>query len=491
MAGVETLRAWLLDAGGIKLKHVDGVLAKLEEELVDDVADLAEFAELPRFDACLPALAASRIRGALRGAGAPSKLAGSVAAAIELTPTRTLVLTPPSTPRKPPRSIAASISRAADVEANTANAARLQAATRGWLARRGLRRLGELREKAADEARADWSAYLRVCWASRRVARLQRGLRRRWWLRSLVNYDVPEGFWGGKTEKVDVEANLPCLQGQELEPSAMNSKSAVTSQLPPLAPMVLHGCTTPRSAEGSIVGIHPVYSLGSSGLTARSIPAIPPPNPRLAQLITDVRARRQPLPEKDSRGVFILDSHLPKQWRLETCTWAKARALPSTVAGYTASEGASYGWSHFFSRVLPQPGANSCIHNEDITEPAFDMSAPPETRAASLRALGWPEGCLPDKPALLAHMLHSVEYEYAAHCFYDHVPGKRCSECSFDPKKTKASLYAMTCDSDSDDAPYGGVDRADDCDAMGADLPDSDGDETDLSAGFCSAEPAA
>ena len=141
--------------------------------------------------------------------------------------------------------------------------------------------------------------------------------------------------------------------------------------------------------------------------------------------------------------------------------------------------------------MLPQPGANSCIHNEDITEPAFNLSAPPETRAASLRALGWPEGCLPDKPALLAHMLHCVEYEYAAHCFYDHVPGKRCSECSFDPKKTKASLYAMTCDSDSDDAPYGGVDRADDCDAMGADLPDSDGDETDLSAGFCSAEPAA
>jgi len=85
MAGVETLRAWLLDAGGIKLKHVDGVLAKLEEELVDDVADLAEFAELPRFDACLPALAASRIRGALRGAASPRKLAGSVAAVVEVT----------------------------------------------------------------------------------------------------------------------------------------------------------------------------------------------------------------------------------------------------------------------------------------------------------------------------------------------------------------------------------------------------------------------
>ena len=204
-----------------------------------------------------------------------------------------------------------------------------------------------------------------------------------------------------------------------------------------------------------------------------------------------MRARRQPLPEKDSLGVFILDSHLPKQWRLETCVWAKARALPSTVAGYTASEGASYGWSHFFSRVLPQPGANSCIHNEDITEPAFDMSAPPETRAASLRALGWPEGCLPDKPALLAHMLHCVEYEYAAHCFYDHVPGKRCSVCSFDPKKTQASLYAMTRDSDSDDAPDGGVDCEDDRDAIGADLPDSDDDETNLPAGFCSVEPAA
>jgi hypothetical protein len=350
------LRAWLLDAGGIKLRHVDGVLAKLEEELVDDVADLAEFAELPRFDACLPALAASRIRGALRGAGAPSKLAGSVAAAIEVTPPRTLVLTPPSTPRKPPRSIAASISRAADVEANTAYAARLQAATRGWLARRGLRRLGELREKAYEKAREAWGAYEKESAASELVARLQRGLRRRWWQRSLVNYDVPESFWGGKTEKVDVEANLPCLQGQESEPSATNSKSAVTSQLPPLAPMVLHGCTTPRSAEGSIVGIHPVYSLGSSGLTARSTPATPPPPPRLARLITDVRTRRPPLPEKDSRGVFILDSHLPKQWRLETCVWAKARALPSTVAGYAASEGASYGWSQFFSRVLPQPG---------------------------------------------------------------------------------------------------------------------------------------
>ena len=124
-------------------------------------------------------------------------------------------------------------------------------------------------------------------------------------------------------------------------------------------------------------------------------------------------------------------------------------------------------------------------------EPAFDMSAPPETRAASLRALGWPEGCLPDKPALLAHMLHCVEYEYAAHCFYDHVPGKRCSVCSFDPKKTQASLYAMTRDSDSDDAPDGVVDCEDDRDAIGADLPDSDDDETNLPAGFCSVEPAA
>ena len=83
-----------------------------------------------------------------------------------------------------------------------------------------------------------------------------------------------------------------------------------------------------------------------------------------------------------------------------------------------------------------------------------------------VRALGWPEGCLPDRPALLAHMLHCVEYEYAAHCFYDHVPGKRCSVCSFDPKKTRASLYAMTRDSDSDDAPDGGVDCEDDRDAI-------------------------
>ena len=88
-------------------------------------------------------------------------------------------------------------------------------------------------------------------------------------------------------------------------------------------------------------------------------------------------------------------------------------------------------------------------------------------------------------------MLHCVEYEYAAHCFYDHVPGKRCSVCSFDPKKTRASLYAMTRDSDSDDAPDGGVDCEDDRDAIGADLPDSDDDETNLPAGFCSVEPAA
>ena len=70
--------------------------------------------------------------------------------------------------------------------------------------------------------------------------------------------------------------------------------------------------------------------------------------------------------------------------------------------------------------------------------------------------------------AKLEEELVDVEYEYAAHCFYDHVPGKRCSVCSFDPKKTQASLYAMTRDSDSesDDAPDGGVDCEDDRDAI-------------------------
>ena len=44
-----------------------------------------------------------------------------------------------------------------------------------------------------------------------------------------------------------------------------------------------------------------------------------------------------------------------------------------------------------------------------------------ETRAASLRALGWPDGRLPGKKALLDHMLRRAEFEYTEHLYYDSV----------------------------------------------------------------------
>ena len=90
-------------------------------------------------------------------------------------------------------------------------------------------------------------------------------------------------------------------------------------------------------------------------------------------------------------------------------------------------------------------------------------------------------------------MLLRVEHEYAEHCFYDHVPEKRCSTCSFDFKKFADLTMPMRLmnDSDSDDAcgdDGGAVDQ--DSDGIGGDAHDTD-DETDISAGFCSAEPTA
>ena len=349
-----------------------------------------------------------------------------------------------------------------------------------------------------------WLRMMRFYVADRR-AREHWGLLRRWtrvwlqWRRSLVCYEVAESFWmvgadGDKTEKADVEANLPCLQGQESEPSATHSHIGVNE--PDYSATGNHGTTscrtTPRLVECGIVGISHV-PLGSSGLTARSILATPQPTSGLAQLIAAVRARRRPPPEeKDARGLFILDSHLPRPWRLETHVWAQARALPGEGAQLAMREDACR-WNDFFSRVLPLPGSGSCIHNEDFPELLFDVSAAADVRAASLRALGWPEGCLPGKPALLEHLLLRVEHEYAEHCFHDHVPGKRCSTCSFDFKKFADLTMPMRLmnDSDSDDAcgdDGGAVDQ--DSDGIGGDAHDTD-DETDISAGFCSAEPTA
>ena len=119
---------------------------------------------------------------------------------------------------------------------------------------------------------------------------------------------------------------------------------------------------------------------------------------------------------------------LPRFWRLATTLWLTARALPSEAAIRAAGEDDS--WNDFFSRVLPQPGSGSYINNEDYPEQLFDVSASDAARAASLRALGWPEGRLPGKTVLIEHMLTRVEFEYAEH-LYDHSlePGEWCDVC--------------------------------------------------------------
>ena len=143
------------------------------------------------------------------------------------------------------------------------------------------------------------------------------------------------------------------------------------------------------------------------------------------------------------------------------------------AAIYAAEEDVALDWSDFFSRVLPQPGGGSCIHNEDYPELVFNVGAPAETRAASLRALGWPEGRLPGRQALLAHMLDRVEYEYAEYLYFKH--------------KYKGGDSMSDSDSDGGDAGMSVGDSSDLFDD--ADLGDDD--ETDLAAGFCSAEPDA
>ena len=274
----------------------------------------------------------------------------------------------------------------------------LQAATRGWLARRGELILPH--RLAVDVRCATVLQAAARGWFGREVVRairyhlflrdeitpiIAREQRERW-RRSLVCYEVPESFWmdgadGGKTEKADVEANLPCLQGLGSEPSATHSLFGVYE--PDYSATGNHGATscgtTPRLAECGIVGTSHV-PLGSSGLTARPIPATPQPTSRLAQLIAAAQARRRsPAPEKDekdARGLFILDSHLPQPWRLETHVWAQARALPGEEALHTMcegekkrkEEGTACRWNDFFSRVLPLPGSSSCIHNEDFPE---------------------------------------------------------------------------------------------------------------------------
>mmetsp|Transcript_69444 Transcript_69444/g.208444 ORF Transcript_69444/g.208444 Transcript_69444/m.208444 type:complete len:98 (+) Transcript_69444:3-296(+) len=45
----------------------------------------------------------------------------------------------------------------------------------------------------------------------------------------------------------------------------------------------------------------------------------------------------------------------------------------------------------------------------------FDVRAPPATRCAMLRDLGWPEGTQPTAADLVAHILDRLEYQ----CAYD------------------------------------------------------------------------
>jgi hypothetical protein len=132
-------------------------------------------------------------------------------------------------------------------------------------------------------------------------------------------------------------------------------------------------------------------------------------------------------------------------WRLETSLWVRARTLPSEAAICAATEDSAYEWNDFFSRALPQNESDSCIANEDYPEQLFDVSASDGVRAASLRALGWPDGRLPGKKVLLEHMLKRVEYEYADHlASHSYEPGEWCDECQCICARASSTSTATT-----------------------------------------------
>ena len=153
-------------------------------------------------------------------------------------------------------------------------------------------------------------------------------------------------------------------------------------------------------------------------------------------------------------------------WLLRVLRGVWARGLPNHHFTLAFTRSFLLAWNGFFSRVLPQNDSDSCIGNEDYPEQLFDVSASDAARAASLRALGWPDGRLPDKKVLLEHMLTRAEYEYAEH-LYDHAyeSGEWCEGCQC--ICARVFVVPSEGESDSTDDDGGGAD-----DVCGYDSPD-------------------
>ena len=59
------LREWLLSSANVHEKRVDGLLEPFDDNEVDTVKDLARWATMACFDACLKPVTAGKIRDAL------------------------------------------------------------------------------------------------------------------------------------------------------------------------------------------------------------------------------------------------------------------------------------------------------------------------------------------------------------------------------------------------------------------------------------------
>ena len=253
--------------------------------------------------------------------------------------------------------------------------------------------------------------------------------------RAELGWSAPGGGGASNERKGCGGYELPSLQDSEVEIGHVSHSMA---QAPPTTCSASEGSppSTPATSR-SCVKSDPALDVRSAAPAGRF-------DSDLDHLLAGVRAMRRPPSRRDSqrgggsRG--SLDSHLPFFAQLDGQLWEMARALPTaTELFFMGANDEAQQWCAFLGRVLPPAcppaplgllayGRWSSIHNEDH-DPVFDASASTSARAAALTALGW-GGQLPTCKALLEHMLHRAEYEYAEHLL-DHkfTPGKWCVEC--------------------------------------------------------------
>ena len=65
MSAAHELKRWLREKASIKPQFMEDVLDIFRDEHIGDVDDLMEFETLPRFNNCLPALTAHKIRSTI------------------------------------------------------------------------------------------------------------------------------------------------------------------------------------------------------------------------------------------------------------------------------------------------------------------------------------------------------------------------------------------------------------------------------------------